>query len=57
MENNPAAAELKLLSRHYLEGIYNTIVLKDVAEGRNIREIGRLEGQNISRLHKLLVIL
>ena len=43
MENNPASAELKLLSRHYLEGIYNTIVLKDVAEGRNIKEIGRLE--------------
>ena len=43
MEAHPAAEEMKLLSRHYLEGIYNTIVLKDVAENRKIKEIGRLE--------------
>jgi predicted AAA+ superfamily ATPase len=34
--------EMKLLSYQYLEGIYNTIVLKDVVENKNIREVGRL---------------
>ena len=35
--------DIKMLSRQYLEGIYNTIVLKDVAENRKIKEFGRLE--------------
>ena len=43
MEASPAVEEMKLLSRHYLEGIYNTIVLKDVAENGKIKEVGRLE--------------
>ncbi|MCL2832729.1 MAG: ATP-binding protein [Treponema sp.] len=33
----------KMLSVQYLEGIYNTVVLKDVAANRKITEIGRLE--------------
>ena len=37
------AEELRTISHHYLEGIYNTIILKDVAEGRMIKEISRLE--------------
>ena len=43
MQGNSTAGELRLLSRHYLEGVYNTIVLKDVMESRKIKEAGRLE--------------
>ena len=43
MNGDTSDVDLKTLSRQYLEGIYNTIVLKDVAEGRKIKEIGRLE--------------
>ena len=35
--------ELRLFSRHYLEGIYNTIILKDIIENKQIKEAGRLE--------------
>jgi len=43
MEGDSSPSEMRLLSRHYLEGVFNTIVLKDIAENRQIREIGRLE--------------
>ena len=48
LENSsfPYALQLnneKKLIRDYLDGIYNTIVLKDVVENKNIRDIGRLE--------------
>ena len=43
LEKSSTHEELNMLSRHYLEGIYNTIVLKDVAESKKIKEIGRLE--------------
>ncbi|MCL2066260.1 MAG: ATP-binding protein [Treponema sp.] len=43
MQYDATATELRLLSRHYLEGIYNTIVLKDVMESKKIKEAGRLE--------------
>jgi len=43
LEGDTGSGEKKMLSRQYLEGIYNTIVLKDVAENRKIKEIGRLE--------------
>ena len=43
MQSGSSGAELKLLCRHYLEGIYNTIVLKDVMESKKIKEAGRLE--------------
>jgi len=43
MQEDTDASEMKVISRHYLEGIYNTIVLKDVMENRKIRETGRLE--------------
>jgi predicted AAA+ superfamily ATPase len=40
----PYAAQLDdSLTRDYLSGIYNTIVLKDVVENKNIRDVGRLE--------------
>jgi predicted AAA+ superfamily ATPase len=35
--------ELGILSRQYLEGIFNTIILKDVSENKKIQEPGRLE--------------
>ena len=41
--NSSTDGDIKMLSRMYLEGIYNTIILKDVAEGRMIKEISRLE--------------
>ena len=43
MEGNFTHEELRMISRHYLEGIYNTVILKDVAEGKKIKELGRLE--------------
>ena len=43
MEVHSAFNELLALSRHYLEGIYNTIVLKDVMESKKLKETGRLE--------------
>jgi predicted AAA+ superfamily ATPase len=43
MESDTTDAKMKLLSHQYLEGIYNTIVLKDVAESKKIKEFGRLE--------------
>ena len=43
LQGNLSAPELRLLSRHYLEGIYNTIVLKDVIENKKLKEAGRLE--------------
>ena len=43
MQGGSSGTELRLLSRHYLEGIYNTIVLKDVMENKKIKETGRLE--------------
>lgn len=43
MDANTTGEEMKALSRQYLEGIFNTIVLKDVVENRKIRELGRLE--------------
>ena len=43
MEVDAGRGEKSILSRQYLEGIYNTIVLKDVAGNRKIKEIGRLE--------------
>jgi predicted AAA+ superfamily ATPase len=40
----PYAAQLdESLLRDYLSGIYSTIILKDVAENKNIRDLGRLE--------------
>jgi predicted AAA+ superfamily ATPase len=43
MKDEIDSKEIRKLSHFYLEGIYNTIVLKDVAESKNIKEIGRLE--------------
>jgi uncharacterized protein len=43
LKGSPTTDELKLLARQYLDGIYNTIILKDVMESRKIREAGRLE--------------
>jgi len=43
LKGNSSSEELKLLSRQYLDGIYNTIVVKDVMESRKIKEVGRLE--------------
>ena len=43
MQGSSNTLELRNLSRHYLEGVYNTIVIKDVAENKKIKEIGRLE--------------
>ena len=43
MQGNSTVQELRLLSWHYLEGIFNTIVLKDVMESKRIKEAGRLE--------------
>lgn len=40
---NTNTDDIKMLSRQYLEGIYNTIVIKDVSENRKIKEQGRLE--------------
>ena len=43
LESNTSGYDIRELSRLYIEGIYNTIVLKDVAENKNIKELGRLE--------------
>ena len=43
MGDKTSEYDIKELSRQYLEGIYNTIVLKDVAESKKIKELGRLE--------------
>ena len=43
MESDTSNEKMRLISRQYLEGIYSTVILKDVAEGRNIKDMGRLE--------------
>jgi predicted AAA+ superfamily ATPase len=43
MGANTSAEEMRRLSHQYLEGIFNTVVLKDIAENKKIRELGRLE--------------
>ena len=40
---NNKTGDIRLLSRQYMEGIYNTIVLKDVMENKKLKETGRLE--------------
>ena len=43
MEGGLSNEKMKLVSRQYLEGIYSTVILKDVAEGGKIKDLGRLE--------------
>ena len=43
INSSSANEDFRLVSRHYLEGIYNTVILKDVAENKKITEIGRME--------------
>jgi predicted AAA+ superfamily ATPase len=42
MAGSSSEKELGILSRQYLEGIFNTIILKDVSENKKIQEPGRL---------------
>ena len=43
MESDSSNEKMRIISRQYLEGIYSTVILKDVAEGNKIKELGRLE--------------
>ena len=43
LDSDSSSEKMKLISRHYLEGIYSTVILKDVAEIGKIKDLGRLE--------------